>query len=206
RAAVLVALGRFQEALIELEAKEFLNAPEAHQVERLWLFGQLALAQGNLREAVRRYGQTLELASRHSGFSYDEFLSRLALVSILGSRHEFAAANDHIARAQELIADKADRLSFRFREVLLMLRQGRYTQTHAADELNGLIHAFGEMGLLQEQAAVKLHLTDLYRVMGRDFSGILDELQTLSITLQNPSLLAREFALLPELRAIAEKT
>jgi len=133
-------------------------------------------------------------------------MSRLGLVSILGSRGEFAAANDHIARAQELIADKADRLTFRFREVLLMLWQGRYTQSHAADELNGLIHAFGEMGLLQEQAAVKLHLADLYRVMGRDFSGILDELQTLSITLQNPSLLAREFALLPELRAIAEKT
>lgn len=206
RAAVLVSLGRLQEALLELEAREFADAIGAHQVERLWLFGQIALAQGNMREAIHMYSQALDLASHMNGLAYEEFLCRLALVSVLGSRGDFAAANEHITRAQELIADKSDRLAFRFREVLLMLWQGRYTQSHAADELNGLIHAFGEMGLLQEQAAVKLHLADLYRVMGRDFSGILDELQTLSITLQNPSLLAREFALLPELRAIAEKT
>src|SRR5690606_7444737 len=118
----------------------------------------------------------------------------------------FAAATEHITRAQELISDKADRLSFRFRELLLMLWQGLYTQAHAIEELQGLIHAFGEMGLLQEQAAVKLHLAEIYRTQGRPVEEILDELHTLSVTLQNPSFLAREFALLPDLRRIAEKT
>lgn len=206
RAAVLIALGRFQEAILELESRDFIDAPETHNVERTCLFGQIALAQGNPREAIRKYNQAVEMASRLNGFGYEEFLSRLALVSILGSRGEFAAATEHITRAQELISDKADRLSFRFREVLLMLWQGRYTQAHAAEELQGLIHAFGEMGLLQEQAAVTVHLADLYRVTGRDFSGLLDELQTLSITLQNPSLVARELALLPALKAVVEKT
>src|SRR5690606_5665157 len=205
RAAVLIALGRYQEARLELDSTELLSAPEPHQVERVWLSGQIALAQGSLREAIQQYRQTVSLSSR-LGFNYEEFLSRLALVTILGSRGEFAAATEHIGRAQELIADKADRLSFRFREVLLMLWQGLYTQSHAAEELQGLIHAFGEMGLLQEQAAVKLQLADLYRVKGKEFSGLLDELQNLSITLQNPSFLAREFALLPDLRRVAEKT
>lgn len=205
RAAVLVALGRFQEARLELQSHDLVEAPETHQVERVWLFGQIALAQGDLREAIHKYRQTVGLASSLS-FNYEEFLSRLALVTILGSRGEFAAATEHITRAQELISDKADRLSFRFREVLLMLWQGLYTQSHAAEELQGLIHAFGEMGLLQEQAAVKLQLADLYRVKGKEFSGLLDELQNLSITLQNPSFLAREFALLPDLRRVAEKT
>src|SRR5690606_5752193 len=199
RAAVLVALGRFQEARLELQSHDLVEAPETHQVERVWLFGQIALAQGDLREAIHKYRQTVGLASSRS-FNYEEVLSRLALVTILGSRGEFAAATEHITRAQELISDKADRLSFRFREVLLMLWQGLYTQSHAAEELQGLIHAFGEMGLLQEQAAVTVHLADLYRVTGRDFSGLLDELQTLSITLQNPSLVARELALLPALK------
>lgn len=202
RASVLVSLGRHQEAALELETLDPSDGPVA---ERDYLLGEIALSKGDYRQAMQSYKRVLELAANHS-FSYEEFLSRLSLVSILGSRGEFAAANEHITRAQELIADKADRLSFRFREVLLMLWQGRYTQTHATDELNGLIHAFGEMGLLQEQAAVKLHLADLYRHMGRSYDYLLDELQNLSITLQNQSLLAREFALLPELRALAAKT
>lgn len=187
---------------MDLESLELTEGPAA---ERDYLLGEISLNQGDFRQAIQYYRRVVNIAAHH-GFNYEEFLSRLALVSILGSRGEFAAANEHITRAQELISDKADRLSFRFREVLLMLWQGRYTQSHAAEEFTGLIQAFGDMGLLQEQAAVKLHLADLYRVTGRDFSGLLDELQTLSITLQNPSYLAREFALLPEMRAIAERT
>lgn len=205
RAAVLIGLGRFEEARIELESQDLTGAPDSYQVERIWLSGQIALAQGNIREAVHKYQQTIASA-RELGFNYEEFLSRLGLVKILGARKDFAAATEHITRAQELISDKADRLSFRFREVLLMLWQGIYTQAHAIEELHGLIHAFGEMGLLQEQAAVKLHLADLYRKQGRSVVGILDDLQTLSVTLQNPSFLAREFALLPELRGRAEET
>lgn len=205
RAAVLIGLGRFEEARIELDSQDLVQAPETYQVERIWLAGQIALAQGNIREAVQKYHQTIS-AAVPLGFNYEEFLARLGLVKVLGSRREFAAATEHITRGQELISDKADRLSFRFREVLLMLWQGLYTQAHAIEELHGLIHAFGEMGLLQEQAAVKLQLADMYRIQGRPVAEILDDLQTLSVSLQNPSFLAREFALLPELRRMAEKT
>lgn len=209
RATVLVALGRHQEARLDLESLELdnesLELDEGPEAERDYLLGEISLTQGDYRTAIQHYRRVIARASRLRS-NYEEFLSRLALVTILGSRGEFAAATEHIGRAQELIADKADRLSFRFREVLLMLWQGLYTQSHAAEELQGLIHAFGEMGLLQEQAAVKLQLADLYRVKGKEFSGLLDELQNLSITLQNPSFLAREFALLPDLRRVAEKT
>lgn len=163
------------------------------------------MAQHNLRVSAQKFQTVVELASR-LGFNYEEFLARLALVALLGARRDIAAATEHITRAQELISDKADRLSFRFREVLLMLWQGLYTQAHTIEELHGLIHAFGEMGLLQEQAAVKLHLADIYRTQGRPVDEVLDDLHNLSVTLQNPSFLAREFALLPELRKIAERT
>src|SRR5690606_37747900 len=150
--------------------------------------------------------QTIELA-KNLGFNYEELLSRLALVCIYGSQGEFAAANEHIARAQELISDKADRLTFRFREVLLLLWQESYTPAHAMEELEALVEAFGEMGLLQEQAAVKLHRADLLRKQGKsEFTLELDALQALSVTLQNPSFLAREWALLPELQKIAMQT
>lgn len=206
RSAVLVGLGRYHEAHIELESPDLVKAPANCQSERNYLLGEIALADGNTRTAISRYAQTIELA-RELGFNYEELLSRLALVCIYGSQNDFAAANEHIARAQELISDKADRLIFRFREVLLMQWQGRYTQSHAMEELEALIDAFGEMGLLQEQAAVKLHRADLLRRMGKsEYTLELDALQALSVTLQNPSFLAREWALLPDLQKIAMET
>src|SRR5690606_18169730 len=168
---------------LELGSVDLSNANEMFQVERLWLLGEISLAQGNTRDAIQKYNHAVSLATS-LGFNYEELLSRLALVTILGARKDFAGATEHITRAQELISDKADRLSFRFREVLLMLWQGRYTPAHAMDELEDLIEKFGEMGLLQEQAAVKLHKADLLRTLGRNFNSELDDLQTLSVTLQ----------------------
>jgi len=205
RSAVLVGLGRHHEAKLELQSVNLETAPQNCQGERHWLLGEISLAQGNTRDAIQKYNYTIELASR-LGFNYEELLARLSLVTILGARKDFAGANEHISRAQELISDKADRLSFRFREVLLMLWQGRYTPAHAMEELEALIESFGEMGLLQEQAAVRLHRVDLLRSLGRPYGTELDELQALSVSLQNPSFLAREWTVLPELRAIAQKT
>src|SRR5690606_26775518 len=138
RASVLVALGRHEEARLDLESLELTAGPAA---ARDYLLREISLNLGEFRQAIQYYPRVANIATHH-GFNYEEFLSRLALVSILGSRGEFAAAHEHITRAQELISDKADRLSFRFREVLLMLWQGRYTQSHAAEEFTGLIQAF----------------------------------------------------------------
>src|SRR5690606_8449463 len=176
RASVLVGLGRQHEARLELQSTDMEYAPANCQGERNYLLGEISLAQGNPRDAIQKYTHAISLASK-LGFNYEELLSRLALVTILGARKDFAGATEHITRAQELISDKADRLSFRFREVLLMLWQGRYTPAHAMEELEDLIEKFGEMGLLQEQSAVRLHRADLLRTLGRPFSSELDDLQ-----------------------------
>ncbi len=148
----------------------------------------------------------MELAIKFQ-FTYEEFLCRLPLVCILGLKGEYPDAFDHLMRAQTLISDKSDRLIFRFREVLLNYWTKRYTISHALQEFEGLMQAFGEMGLLQEQAAVRLHHAELLRLSGLDgWQRTLDELEALSVSLQNQALLAREWTLLPELRQIAART
>ncbi len=208
RATVLVNLGRYREALVELDALELAADMERYEPERLWLLGQIAMANGSLPLAIQRFNQSVEGAVRLQ-FSYEELISHLALVGALGVRGDFGKALEHLTRAQALISDKSDRLQFRFREVLLNLWMERYTKPHALQELEGLVLAFGEMGLLQEQALVRLHRADLLRSLGSDlWQRELDELQALSVSLQNPALLAREWILLskPDLRELAFST
>lgn len=206
RASLLVKLGRFREATTELDALELTADLEPFQAERLWLLGEIALANGSMGLAVQRFKQGIEVAARLQ-ISYEEFLCQLALVCILGFNGDHAKASDHLRRAQALISDKSDRLVFRFREVQLNLVLQRYTPQHARQELEGLVIAFGEMGLMQEQALVRLHLADLLRRQGSlGWERELDEIHALSVSLQNPALVARELPLLPDLREIAFKT
>lgn len=206
RAAVLVVLGRYQEAGNELASIDLETAPENIQVERLWLLGEIATAAGNSRQAIQRYRAGVEMASRLQ-FKYEELLCRLALVCQLGVKGDLDGASEQLTRAQGLISDKADRLVFRFREVLLLRWKGQYSAVHALEELDSLHSAFGDMGLLQEQAAVRLHRAELLRLLGNgSFKGELDELESLSIALQNSALLAREWLLLPELQRVAFET
>lgn len=206
RAAVLVNLGRFREAEVELDSLDMIDAPSSIQPERKWLHGEIAWATNNIPVAIQRYMESIKLA-QDLQFSYEEFLSRIPLINILGLRRDFTAARTHLSRAQLLISDKSDRLIFRFREVLLNYWMGMYQPTHALQELDGLVTAFGDMGLLKEQAAVRLHRTELLRQQGHEgWERELDELQALSISLQNPALLVGEWVLLPELRQIAQGT
>lgn len=203
RAAVLVVLGRYQEAGNELALLDLERAPDNIQVERVWLLGEIASASGNGRAAIQRYRAGVEIAERLQ-FKYEELLCRLALVCQLGARGDLEEAGEHLVRAQSLISDKADRLVFRFREVLLLTWNSQYSLAHSLEELEELQGAFGEMGLLQEQAAVRLHRAEILRLLGKDtFRQELDELQSLSIALQNSALLAREWLLLPDLQRIA---
>lgn len=206
RAAVLVNLGRYREAEAELESRELVNAPPQFQPERLWLLGEIAWSKGNTQNATERYEEAIGIAQGLQ-FSYEEFLCRLPLMCILALRQQYSAAQDHLTRAQLLISDKSDRLLFRFREVLLHYWMGRYQPSHALLELDGLLTAFTEMGLLQEQAAVRLHRAEIMRQSAAGgWSKELDELQALSISLQNPALLAREWTLVPDLHSIAQTT
>ena len=71
-------------------------------------------------------------------------------------------AQEHLSRAQELISDKADRSSSASAGSCSWL--ARALQAGSCDRrTDALIDAFGDMGLLQEQAAVKLHKADLLR-------------------------------------------
>lgn len=205
RAVVLVNLGRYHEAQIELDSLDLAEAPEAYQVERRMLFGEVAWATGNLGLAAQHYSNAIDLATRQQ-FGFEEMACRLAMVCILGARGDFGGATGHLARAQVLISDRSDRLLFRFREVLLNSWLGSYSPTHTVEELQFLMNDFGDMGLLQEQAAVRLHRADILRRMGRPFESELDQLAALSVSLQNPAFLAREWTLLPELQQIAMKT
>lgn len=206
RAAVLINLGRFLEAQLELDAFDVETAPTSLLAERNWLLGEIAWASNSMNQAIQRYQAAIDLATELQ-FAYEEFLCRLPLVCILGARGDLSEAFDHLMRAQTLITDKSDRLTFRFREVLLNYWAKRYNVNHALQEFEGLITAFGEMGLLQEQAAVRLHYAELLRLSGADgWQRQLDELQAMSVSLQNQALLAREWTLLPELRHIAFRT
>lgn len=206
RAAVLVALGRYQEARAELDSISLVAALDNVQAERNYLMGEISLASGNTRSAAQYYLQAVDYASRLQ-FSYEELLCRLALTSILGSKGEFSEASIHLERAQALITDKADRLVYRFREVLLLRWQDLYSELHTLEELAVLEASFGQMGLLQEQALVRLHRAGILKSIGDStYTRELDELHALSVSLQNPALVHREWAFLPELHRIAQAT
>ncbi len=206
RASVLINLGRFQEAQAELESTDLDQAPEAFRVERQWMRGEIAWSLGNHGKAVTLL-TNLGNTAMEMQLGYEELLCRLALVAILGSRNEISRAREHLSRAQALISDRSDRMLYRFREVLLFWWDGTYTHTHTVEELDGLIGDFSEMGLLQEQSVVQLHKANILRSLGQsDYYGLLDQIQSLSISLQNHAFLAREWTLLPELQAIARKS
>lgn len=205
RSAVLINLGRYKEAQAELETLEF---PEAGpiQVERRMRQGQLNWAIGKIDRAIDDLTEASAMAVEMQT-TYEEFISRLALVSILAARAEFGAAREHIARAQALIADKSDRLVYRFREVILLHRMGTYSVSHALDELEALVLEFGDMGLMQEECAVRLHIADILLSLELpEYSKQLDRVQALTVSLQNQAFLAPEWALLPSLMRSAQKS
>lgn len=206
RAFVLIELGRYQEAQSELESLDLSRATEPFlEPERHWLLGEVARATGNLTTAIHEYERAIGL-SVELQMGGEELLCRLPLLALLGKRGDFSGASEHAARAQTLLADKSDRLEFRFREVLLYYWEGAYASDHALAELDALIDDFGSMGLLREQGLVRLHKAEILRASGRPFLQELDRLQALSVSLQNPAFLASEWTLLPELHEMARTT
>lgn len=170
------------------------------------LQAEIRWAEGDPDLAVERYFDCIHLASAQGG-GFEEFLARLALVALTGSNGSAQDAKRHLQRAQSLISDKSDRLAYRFREIGLRLRCGEYTRDHALKEYQALDAEFGQMGLLQEQGYVKLHTADLLLESDRRrCDATLDELRSLCVMLQNHAFLAKEWLLLPELRAAVRRT
>ena len=206
RVAVLNALGRHLEADAELAFVKQTGLPSAFDAELNLMRGDIHWARGQVDEAVRAYLVALARSSALQ-VTFEEFMARLALTALLSLRGELVEGSSHLGRAQSLIFDKSDRLAYRFREIGLRLRLGEYTAEHALKEYVALDGEFGQMGLLQEQGFVKLHTAAiLVKVDPKRCKAVLDELQSLCVTLQNHAFLAKEWLLLPELRREAKRT
>jgi tetratricopeptide (TPR) repeat protein len=205
RAGVLINLGRYQEAQAELESIDLTKAP-TFQVEQQFLHGELSWATGNIESAVQEFSATAQSALGAQA-SYEEFQSRLALVSIFAFKRDFGPATENMSRAQALISDRSDRLLYRFREVLLLHSMETYTHEHAIEEFEALVAEFGDIGLLQEEGAVRLHIASIKLGLGDStYITELDRVQALSVSLQNQAFLSKEWTLLPQLREVAAAT
>ena len=205
RALVLTSLGRYLEARAELDSLPEGDLASALGAERLLLLGDVAWSLNELPRAISYFEASIDEASRGE-ISYEEFLCRLPLVSIYAFAGDFSSAEQQLARAQELISDKTDRLAYRFREVILNRWRKQYSPAHSLSELSTVAQQFNDMGLLQEMGWVRLHCADIQRELNQDYRTTLDDLQALSVVLQNHAFLAREWSILPQLRREAQRS
>jgi hypothetical protein len=82
---------------------------------------------------------------------------------------------------------------------------GLYNSEHAVRELLSTAEAFGDMGLLQEQGFVRLHICAFKRASGdASYTEEVESLALLARSLQNPAFLERELHFVPELRELVE--
>jgi tetratricopeptide (TPR) repeat protein len=206
RSAILNVLGRHREATTELDSLVLEGLPRNFLPELYFNRGEVAWSAGRLEEAAREFESCVRSCDGMQ-VAYEEFVARLSLTALNCIAPSLHLAQEHLARAQVLISDKSDRLNYRFREVQFNLASRTYSEAHAVSEFAVLDEEFGEMGLLQEQAFVKLHRAALFEMLGDDrYRVLLDDIVALTITLQNRAFLAREWTALPRLRRLARQT
>lgn len=206
RSAILNVLGRHREATTELDSLVLEGLPRNFLPELYFNRGEVAWSAGRLDDASAEFEACVRSCDGMQ-VAYEEFVARLSLTALNCISSAIPTAQEHLRRAQTLISDKSDRLNYRFREVQFNLSTRTYTHSHALSEFAVLDEEFEEMGLLQEQAFVKLHRAALCEAIGDDrFRWLLDDVMALTITLQNRSFLAREWTALPRLRRVARQT
>lgn len=206
RALVLQMLGRNNESLTELQALYRSGIPAAFVPELQFYRGELLWAARRIDEAVDAFQTAIAVAREHQ-LVYEEFIASLSLVGTSILTNAFAEAQTHLLRAQGLVSDKTDRLNFRFREIQYLHSTGAYTAAHSEHELHALDDEFMKMGLLQEQSYVKLHRAGiLQRMKDPRYQRLLDDLISLSVTLQSRAFLAREWMAFPELQRLARRS
>lgn len=206
RALVLQLLGRNNESLTELEALYRGGIPTAFIPELQFYRGELLWAARLIDDAAVAFHLAIKVAREHQ-LVYEEFIASLSLVGISLLKSSNESAQIHLARAQTLVSDKTDRLHFRFREIQYLRAIGAYALAHAEHELHALDDEFMNMGLLQEQAYVKLHRAGiLHRLKDTQYERLLDDLVSLSVTLQSRAFLAREWMAFPDLQRLAKRS
>ena len=198
RVRVLSTLGLVEKARSEFEALR--HVPQQYGAILLVRSAEISWAEGEVEKAIEEYREAATIA-RGLGQSFEEFQASLDL-SVLLARFTDCDLSEPLARAQALISDRSDRLMYRFREILLFSWNGHYENQHSADELQALSRDLNEMGLLQEQGWVDSHAACSLAAAGHPEKAdrVLESLTALSVTLQNPAFLAREWLLMPEFR------
>jgi tetratricopeptide (TPR) repeat protein len=202
---VLIMLGYYLEARSELEKIDSETLSEVLQATYYLRWGDIFWTERATDKAIEVYDKAAFIALQKELYG-EEFIARVNLIPLNIARNYPLTAGEHQARARTLIADKTDQLLYRFRDTLLMLKENLATTTETRDTLLGLSDELKELGYLQEHGWVKLHAAEMKRRLGEDVMRDLDELQLLAATLQNYNFLSREWALLPELYAIAQET
>jgi tetratricopeptide (TPR) repeat protein len=205
RIEVLVMLGHHLEARAELERISLEDVPELLHATYHLRWGDIFWTERATDKAIEMYDQAAFIALQKE-LLYEEFIARVNLIPLNIARDYPLTAGEHQARAKTLIADKTDRLLYRFRDTLLLLKEKLATTTETRDTLLGLSDELKDLGYLQEHGWVKLHAAEMKRRLGEDVQQDLNELQLLAATLQNYNFLSREWALLPELYEIAQET
>jgi tetratricopeptide (TPR) repeat protein len=205
RLEVMIMLGNYSEAREELEKIEVTSLPEEWHAVFYLRWGDVFWTERVLPKATEMYDQAALLALNNELYN-EEIIARLNLIPLNIARDFPLTAGEHQARAKALITDSIDKLIYRFRDALLLLKENLATTEQTCDTLLGLAGELKDLGYLQEQGWVKLHVAEMKRKLAEDFRHDLDELQILAATLQNYNFLSREWALLPELYAIAQQT
>ena len=199
-------LGRYDDALAILASLEETALSPRFRAFKLWALGDVYWATDNIPKALPAFDEAAEIALFEEENSVEIF-ARLGFACLAIHREWYEAAFEHLLRAKMVANTRHERLLCDFRETILNFRRGELTIEEARAIYEQLKHDFGEMGLLQEQAWVRLHLAELHRLEGSN--GYLKEfeaLQGLGVALQNRTFLAREWILLPDLKALALKT
>jgi tetratricopeptide (TPR) repeat protein len=198
RVRVLSTLGHHERAREELA--NLPEVPEQYVAIKLVRSAELSWAEGDISSAIRQYEDACNVAQRLSQ-SFELFQASLELGTLLArfggdSPTQVLSAFN---RAQQQISDASDRLLYRFREILLLSWELRYSDSHAADELLALSNEFSDMGLLQEQGWVDAHAAHYLWKAGNEDRAVevLGSLSALAVTLQNPAFLLREWTLMP---------
>jgi tetratricopeptide (TPR) repeat protein len=205
RIEVLIMLGHYIQARDELEKIEIEELTQVLQATYYLRWGDIFWIERNLAKAIEMYDKAALIALNEE-MDFEEFTARVSLIPLNIARDYPLTAGEHQARAKVLIADKTDELSYRFRDTTLLLVEKLATLEQTRDTLIELSSQLKELGYLQEHGWVRLHAAEMKRRLGEEVMSDLDELQKLAVVLQNNNYLSREWALLPELFAIAQET
>ena len=204
RATLLLNLGRFAE--VEAALNSLVGLPEGLSLESSLLRGELQWARGEIESCIETFYSVVDTATRLASGS-DEFTARLALAALATQNRNFTEASEHLADARILISDRSDILVHRFREIILLLESGQYGTQEATSELEMLAVEFRNLGTLQEEACVRLHLAEVNR--GLSAESVADQLAAVKAickTVHNTAFLCREWILVPDLFSLVARS